>query len=72
MKRVIRDIEEAASANANANRLCRDQLEIIKKWRIGKIAPIDVYGCDRLADCMAEPKVNYNYNLNCVYGFVVY
>jgi hypothetical protein len=62
MKRVIRDIEEAASANAN--RLCLDQLEIIKKWRIGKIAPIDVYGCDRLADCMAEPKVNYNYNLN--------
>ena len=33
------------------------QLNLIKKWKIGKVADVDIYGCDTLAEPGAEPKV---------------
>lgn len=33
------------------------QFDIIKKWREGRVADVDIYGCDKLAESTAEPKV---------------
>lgn len=59
-RRVLEDIEDVIISNKKASPLLplwKIQLEKIKEWRKDKIAPIDVYGCDRLADSTAEPKV---------------
>lgn len=46
---------------------CLKQLNFIKKWKIGKVADVDVYGCDTLAEAGATPKVQEDnrVTINC-------
>lgn len=34
------------------------QFEVIKEWREGRVADVDVYGCDKLADRSVDEKVH--------------
>lgn len=51
----ISDIEDIVNLSKNA--LYMRQLNVIKEWKEGKVADVDVYGCDRLAEGGVEPKV---------------
>lgn len=52
-KRLIPDIEDTLL-------LPLRQLEILRKWRVGKVADVDIYGCDKLADQVADAKVKWD------------
>lgn len=49
-------IPEDMTNNCNISN-CLKQLNAIKKWKIGKVADVDVYGCDTLAEPGVDPKV---------------
>lgn len=54
--KISSEIEEIIPEDMTASK-CLKQLNLIKKWKIGKVADVDVYGCDTLAEAGAEPKV---------------
>lgn len=55
-KRPIGDIEDTATATETVTNV--RQFEVIKEWRKGRVADVDVYGCDKLADCNVDEKVH--------------
>ena len=54
-KRPVQDIEDAPQEAEM--KLFMRQFEVIKKWRNGRIADVDVYGCDKLAEEAVDAKV---------------
>lgn len=53
------DIEDAIPEIITSDKMkFMRQLNIMKKWKEGKVADVDVYGCDTLAEAGVEPKVN--------------
>lgn len=51
------DIEDAVVAEDSMKLKFIRQFAVIKKWKNGKFADVDVYGCDKLAEESADPKV---------------
>lgn len=51
------DIEDSIPEDGRKLEFIR-QFEVIKKWRIGRVADVDVYGCDKLAEESVDPKVH--------------
>jgi hypothetical protein len=60
-------IPEDTAAAFNISKSLK-QLNLIKVWKVGKVADVDVYGCDTLAEPGADPKVRTFKltGLNCV------
>ena len=52
-KLVVEDIEDTVSPLTKILK----QLEILRNWRVDKVADVDIYGCDKLAEPFADPKV---------------
>lgn len=56
VKRKIQDIEEVIPPEPEAI-IPIKQLEILRNWRKDKIADVDIFGCDKLAEPTADAKV---------------
>lgn len=67
LAKISSDIEETIPedmvVNCNISKYLK-QLNVIKKWKIGKVADVDVYGCDTLAEPGADPKVKRTVKYN--------
>ncbi len=57
VKRKIPDIEEVVLPDPM---ISMKQYEILRKWRVNKVADVDIYGCDKLAEPKADAKVKRN------------
>ena len=53
-KRSVRDIEDAFPCDSMK---FIEQFDVIKRWRKGRVADVDIFGCDKLADESADAKV---------------
>ena len=67
LAKISSDIEETIpedmAVNCNISK-CLNQLNVIKKWKIGKVADVDIYGCDTLAEPGEDPKVKRTVKLH--------
>ena len=51
------DIEDLAMTVDRPLRRHLLQFEVIKKWRVGRVADVDVFGCYKLAEAGVDERV---------------